>query len=172
MKGILILIRGPICAGKTTVVQGLSDILVDCSVVDQDFLKRGIDKIKPSLWRDKIAFDTTLFLVEQLMKKRRLIVADIHSAVRRQYVEYRKLARKYDYPLFSFLLYPPLEVCIERNQKRVIPDVRYEVSDQDIRRYWEKVFSVIDELIFDTSTMSVEEVKNVIIEIIRKGDLI
>lgn len=163
----LILIRGPICSGKSTTASLLRKFIEPCSLIDQDSLKRAIDNQNPSEWRDKMAFDTTLYLADQLMEKRRDIIADIHSSIRRQYDNYKMLAQKYDYKLFSFLLYPPLNVCIERNSLRNIPDVRYKITEEEIRKYWENPYQVKDEIIFDSSTISPEEIVKNIIELVR-----
>jgi len=162
----LILIRGPICSGKSTTVLALQKALGKYSVIDQDSLKRAIDNKNPSEWRDKIAFDTTLFLANSLMKQGRDIIADIHSNIRRQYSEYSKLALKHDYKLFSFLLYPPLNTCLVRNRKRKIPDVRYKITDETIKKYWKNPYRVKNEIIFDTSILKTKTVVAKILKII------
>ncbi|MFZ3031770.1 MAG: AAA family ATPase [Candidatus Moraniibacteriota bacterium] len=162
----LILIRGPICAGKSTTVDLLSGILDDCSVVDQDLLKRTIDKKKRSPWRSRIALDTALYLADLLMKEGRDIIADIHSAIPGQYDEYKKLAEKHQYQMFSFLLYPPLDVCLQRNRERVISDVWYQLGDDDIEKYWGKVYRVEGEAVFDTSVVATEDVVSEILRVI------
>jgi len=165
----LILIRGPICAGKSTTASCLQNALGRCSLIDQDCLKRAIDRKEPSDWRDNIAFDTTLYLTNLLMARGRDIIADIHSSIPRQYDEYKKLALKHGYKLFSFLLYPPLQTCLERNLKRVIPDVQYKTSDSDIKKYWENVYTVKDEQMFDTSIMKTDDLVQKMLEIIEKS---
>ena len=156
----LILVRGPICAGKSTTIDFLRSVSRGLSWIDQDCLKRAIDKERPSDWRDEIAFNTTICLARFLMQKGRNIIADIHSSIPRQYEEYKRLALENNYALFSFLLYPSLEVCQERNQRRVIPDVEYVVSEDDIRQYWKNPYQVAGETIFDserTETKSIAE---------------
>ncbi len=164
----LILIRGPICAGKSTTVKLLSELIDDCSVIDQDSIKRSIDGKKVSEWRDKIAFQTTLYLADQLMKKERTIIADIHSSKGYQYDEYKKLTGNNDYELFSFLLYPPLEVCLERNARRKIPDVAYQITDEEIKQYWENPSYVPEEHKFDTAKVSAGDIVNTIVMTIEK----
>ncbi len=163
----LILIRGPICAGKSITASFLQNILKDCSLVDQDSLKRSIDKTQASEWRSNIAFDTTLYLARLLMERNRDIIADIHSSKPNQYNAYKKLALENDYKLFSFLLYPPLDVCLKRNLVREIPDVQYKITEEDIVKYWKNLFKIDNEFIFDTSTMNVEDIVKKILEIIK-----
>jgi predicted kinase len=164
----LILIRGPICAGKSTTAISLQNSIEKCSLVDQDCLKRMIDKKDRSDWRRKIAFDTTLYLANSLMQKGRDIIADVHSSVPDQYEEYKKLAAKHNYKFFSFLLYPPLHVCQERNKKRDIPDVKYKLTDDDIKHYWENLYEVENEIIIDSSTMDTEHIVDRILKKIER----
>lgn len=165
----LIIIRGPICAGKSTTELALQNSLEKSSLVDQDSLKRAIDRTGSSEWRSKIAFDTTLHLADLLMATGRDIIADVQSSKPLQYEEYVKLALKNNYKLFSFLLYPPLDVCLERNRKRPIPDVQYTISDNDIKKYWENVYEVKGEYIFDTSVLTTENLVKEILRIIEQN---
>ncbi len=162
----LILIRGPICAGKSTTASFLQNTLSGCSLIDQDCLKRAIDKKEQSDWRSNIAFDTTLYLADLLMIKGRDIIADIHSSIPRQYDDYKKLALKHNYKLFSFLFYPPLSICLDRNRTRDIPDVKYKITDDNIKKYWENLYSVNEEVIFDTSIAKVDDIVKKILKII------
>lgn len=174
MERSLILIRGPICAGKSSIVNALQNKLDSkiISIIDQDSIKRAIDKNNPSKWRDKIAFDTTLFLAELLMQRNRIIIADIHSAIKKQYVDYRRMAKKNNYYLFSFLLYPPLDVCLDRNKKRIIPDINYRITGREIRWYWNHLFMVKKEKVFDSSLLTIDEItERIISEITGKGDI-
>ena len=154
----IILIRGPICAGKSTIAQELLKNLKNCSLIDQDSFKRNIDFAKSSKWRADLAFETALFLADKLMNKRRTIIADIHSSIKKQHEGYIALAKKYKYALFSYLLYPPLGVCLNRNKNRVIPDIKYKISRQKIKKYWEKVHFVPREKTFDTSKMKTKRI--------------
>src|ERR1700740_2200290 len=80
----LIIIRGPIGAGKTSVVEALRDKLDGVSIIDFDAFKRQIDNAHSSDWRREIALDTALYLCGRLMKIGRLIIVDIHSSRRDQ----------------------------------------------------------------------------------------
>ncbi|MBS3094838.1 AAA family ATPase [Candidatus Pacearchaeota archaeon] len=163
----LILIRGPICAGKSTTARALLENLEESSLVDQDSIKRAIDYRMSSDWRDKIAFDTTLYLANLLMKEKRDIIADIHSSIHGQYESYKKLASKNNYNLFSFLLYPPLEVCQQRSRIREIPDIKYKITDEDVERYWKNPHKVLGETVFDSSVIKTEGIVKIILEIIK-----
>lgn len=164
----IILIRGPICAGKSTTVESLRSSLETCSLIDQDYLKRAIDNKGRSDWRSRIAFDTSLYLARLLMQEGRDILAEVHSSIPKQYDEYVRLAKENDYTLFSFLLCPPLEVCLQRNKARVVPDMYYTLSDEDIKNYWENVYEVEGEMVFDTSVVSVKDITEKIVSAIKR----
>lgn len=153
----LVLIRGPICAGKSTITELLYHTLGAASLVDQDLLKRNIDR-KRSDWRSRVAFSTALYFASLLMKENRDIIVDIHSSIPAQYTEYAKLALRNDYKLFSFLLYPPLKVCLQRNKKRPIPNMQYRLTDDDIKTCWKNVHEAPGETVLDTSILKPEEV--------------
>lgn len=164
----IILIRGPICAGKSTTVESLRNSLEKCSLIDQDYLKRAIDNKGRSDWRSRIALDTSLYLARLLMREGRDIIAEIHSSVPKQYDEYEKLAKENDYTLFSFLLYPPLEVCLQRNKDRVVSDMWYKLSDEEIKEYWENIYKIEGETTFDTSVISVKAITEKIVNTVEK----
>ncbi len=154
----IILIRGAIAAGKSSLVKELQRLLNDVSVIDMDAFKRMIDYKSPSLWRTSTAFNTALFLAEKLMLLDRTIVVDIHSSKEYQFLEYQALAKKNNYEMVSFLLYPPLQVCLERNRSRIITDVIYKITDDTVKEYWEELFKVEGEKVYDTSDFTPETV--------------
>lgn len=159
----IILIRGPICAGKTTTVSLLKERLDDVSIIDMDAFKRAIDHTHASEWRDRLAFRSALSLADDLMKMDRTIVADIHSNKGYQYEGYRELANKNDYKLFSFLLYPPLRVCQKRNSERKIPGVRYKISNREIGDYWINPCKIEGEEVIDSSVFNPRQVLETIL---------
>ncbi len=148
----LILIRGPICAGKSTVVRILRGRLKKASHVDFDALKQQIDDSESSPWRQELALKASLFLTEKLMKLGRTIIIDIPSSKQNQYQAYRKLAEKNGYSLIPFLLRPPLKTCLERNRLKMRD--KYKIPDKKIKEYYRKTFPVPGELKFDTSKAS------------------
>lgn len=154
----IILIRGPICAGKTTTINLLKDKFDNASYIDFDAFKRAIDWTQPSQWRTELAFKSALNLAEELMKRGRNILADIHSSKKYQFEAYKQLAEKYDYGFHSFLLYPPLHVCLCRNLNREIPDVKYKVTEQEIIDYWQQTFKITGEDVFNTANIDVQEI--------------
>jgi predicted kinase len=164
----LVLIRGPICAGKTTTVNLIKERLDEVSVIDVDAFKRAIDYTHASEWRDRLAFDTALFLADNLMKLNRTIIADIHSNKRYQYDKYKELAEKNDYYLYSYLLYPSLDVCLKRNRSREIPDVLYKITDKEIEEYWINPYLVDDESMINSSNKNPCQIAEFILKDIRK----
>jgi uridine kinase len=104
----IIIIRGPICAGKTTTINLLKDKFVNASYIDFDAFKRAIDWTQPSPWRTELAFKSALNLAEELMKRNRNILADIHSSKNiniRRIKNWRKNIIMTFIPFFSIPLY-------------------------------------------------------------------
>lgn len=166
---MLLAVRGPICAGKSSVVAALEKYWPNSvSRVDIDVFKHQIDRTASSEWRREIALKSASFLIDQLMDRDRTIISDIHSSRADQYEAYRSLAAKKSYPFHSFLLFPPLEVCLARNQKRQIPQVTYAISETAIRQYWNDTYHIAGEPEFDTSTSSPDEIAAEIFELVTR----
>ena len=161
---LIILIRGPICAGKSTIVNLLSKNLKNASCIDFDAFKRAVDRSKATQWRDKMAFKSAIYLCEMIMKKKRTIIADIHSSKKYQYLKYKDLANKNNYKLYSILILPPLAVCLKRNSTRKIKKVLYKISDKEISDYWKNTFKIKKEIVFDTSKIKPQKIIKFILE--------
>jgi predicted kinase len=167
MNKKMILIRGSICAGKTTTVNFLRNIIENSSLVDEDVFKRAIDNSVASKWRDDLSFKLALNMANTIMEEQgRIIISDVHSSFENRYKEYKKLAEKNNYEFYSFLLRPPLEEVLKRNNFREIPDVKYSITDKEIIKYWKELYTVNGERVFDTSKINPQEViKSVIKDI-------
>ncbi|HVO86464.1 MAG TPA: AAA family ATPase [Candidatus Binatia bacterium] len=156
---VFIAVRGPICAGKSSVIDELETYWPDTvSRVDIDVFKHQIDKTRSTEWRRDIALKSACFLVDELMDIDRTIISDIHSSRPEQYDAYAHLARANSYPFYSFLLYPPLQVCLARNKERIIPQVSYKISDLAIEQYWRDTYHIPGEEVFDTSVQEPSEI--------------
>ena len=162
----LVLIRGPIFAGKTTIAGLLRERLGEASKIDFDELKLQIDDTKSSLWRQELALKTSLFLTRELTKFDRTIIVDIHSSKENQYREYQKVAAQNGYFLFSFLLRPPLEVCLARSRVRDDSNLKYKISEEKITEYWRDTFHIEGEMEFDTSKLTPEKTVSGIMAVI------
>lgn len=134
----IVIIRGSVGAGKSSVIEVLARSISDVSSVDFDAFKRHIDSTESSEWRRKIAMNTALFLCEQLMQAKRNILVDIPSSQDDFLAAYRALAVKYGYALHSFMLHPPIEACIDRARKRVVPGISYAIDRKMIEKYCTK----------------------------------
>jgi predicted kinase len=150
----LIIVRGPICAGKSSVAQILRDSMPNASWVEYDVMKSMIDHKNSSSWRHKLAFHTAVSLAEDLMDAKRTIVMDVHSSSVYQYTELKKLAEAHRYEFKSILLMPPLAICLRRSKLRNWENI----SEKKIREYWHSSFRIEDEPVFDSSQLSSEEI--------------
>ncbi|MDB5179078.1 MAG: hypothetical protein JWN01_1021 [Patescibacteria group bacterium] len=159
----LYLIRGPICAGKSSLVEELRRRVAGVSIVDIDSFKRQIDSEGSSDWRRELALEIGLFFARRLMEHNRTIVADIHSSSHEQHDGFVQAALATHYEVIQVLLEPPLEVCLERNCLRDIPDVSYTLSDEVVQKYWCNTYRAEGELVFDSSSMSTREIADSIL---------
>ena len=168
-KKKLIIIRGPIAAGKTTLVGSLKNKLKNASAVDYDVFKVMIDHTKPSSWRRQTAFRCAAFLINEIMKKGRAIIVDTHATNRNQYLALKKIAKQNGYSLFSFLLYPPLDFCFKLNAGREIPGIKYKIGKKIVRDYWKNIVFIKGEPVFDPSRQSHAHIARQIIAQIEKN---
>lgn len=164
---MMIIIRGPIGSGKSTVANILRKHFPNSSLVDYDVFKRMIDHTKSTPWRQRMAFRTSLYLCEEIIKKKRTVILDIHSAKKYQYEGLKRLAEKYRFPVQSFLLRPPLETCFQFVSKRHIPDIKYQINKTKIIEYWKKLYRVPGEPVFDSSRLTARQIANQILKILK-----
>lgn len=160
----LIIIRGAVGAGKTSVVESLREKLGDVSIIDFDAFKRQIDNTKSSAWRREIAVDTSLYFCERIMQERRDIIVDIHSSQIDLYQRYAALAKANNYTMSSFMLHPDLEVCIQRAKDRIVPDIAYDIDEAMIERYWNAAVLIEGEMVFQDATQDAGRIADIIID--------
>lgn len=154
----LIIIRGPIGAGKSSLIDAMRHSLQEVSVVEIDTIKKQIDITAAVPWRLEVAIDTALFLTQQLMSKERVIIVDIHSSRKEHLDKYVDLAKTNRYKATSFLLYPPLEVCKERFQKRLASGVKNNIDDTKLVKQWQDTVFVEDEVTFKDPQLSPDQI--------------
>jgi predicted kinase len=150
----LIVVRGPICSGKSAVAKILRDSIPNSSWVDYDLMKKMIDHSTSSSWRHKLAFHTAVSLVEDLMDAKRVIIMDVHASSVYQYTELKKLAEAHRYEFKSILLMPPLAICLRRSKMRAAGPL----PEKKVREYWYSSLRIEDESVFDSSQLSPEEI--------------
>lgn len=162
----LIIIRGPVGAGKSSVVKELRKRISASSIVDFDSFKRQIDNSESSSWRRDIAIDTALFMTERVMHQKRAVIIDIHSSQINLLQRYVQLANNMQYKVTSFLIYPPLEVCLERAAKRIVPDINYQIDIEMINRYWSETVFIDGEMQFTDTSLSAADIAESIVDAI------
>ena len=128
----IVIIRGAICTGKTTITHLLRKRLLHYALIEPDILKEMVDNGRSSLWRRKVAEKTILFLIAQLMEYRRNIIVALHSHSLLMYNLIKKLAHEYSYKSYPFLLVAPLEVVLIRSKNRGVPKMRYLIPKSKI----------------------------------------
>ncbi len=160
----LILIRGPICAGKSTVVKELRRLLPEASAIDFDAFKLQLDNQQSSDWRRQAALRVALFMAFEVAARGRTMLVDIPSSKVELLKVYQQLAEEVGYRFKTFLLLPPLQTCLERNQHRPIPEACYRLEPALIESFWNETVFVPNELVFDTSIQSAKDVAGAIVK--------
>ena len=169
MSSKLVLIRGPICSGKSMVTRVLREKLDQASLADFDSIKQQIDFRASSNWRREIALRTAVFLAGELLNAERTVIAEVHSAFHEQYEAFKNVAEMHQRPFYSFLITAPMDVCLQRNRSRRIPDPWYAPGDAAVREHWEKTEHIAGEPEFDTSRQTVRDIVTSILDYVRSS---
>lgn len=154
MNEHIVVIRGPIGAGKTSTMLALRGMLPGSSLVETDLIKRMIEPSSSSDWRRNVALRTGVFLAEQLLSEKRSVVVEIHAHDLQQREVFRELAQRATAQFVSVLLCPPLEVCLRRARERQVPDISYDIDDAMVQRHYEGVIRDSEELVIDTNELT------------------
>ncbi len=158
MSESLIVIRGPIGVGKTSVSKALRDTMPDrASCVKPDALKLMIDPNNSSDWRRQVANDTAGFLTGQLLEVPRTAIVEAHTKYPEEIERYAKIANSHRVPLVNVLLTAPIDVCMERANGRDMTGIGYPIDEEMIRDYYQNLTALPGELELQTGRMGIEE---------------
>jgi|GEM_PF-3714296 len=164
----MVVLRGPIGAGKTSLMQEVSRQLPNCSAVEIDALKRMADPEASSAWRRDVALETGAFMTQKLLENGRSVVTETHARWREQTERFRNISQRLSGVAFSsFLVYAPYDICLERITKRSIPDITYAIDEAMISSYYVNLDPLSDEAAIDTSVVDPPAAVNFIINSIQ-----
>jgi predicted kinase len=156
--GRLLVIRGPVCSGKSTTGKALRRLYLQCSLIDPDVLKVMIDNRERTLWRTALAFHLTCSMVEAILIAGRVVIVEAHSHQHEHLSRLMDVATETHAIAKSVLLFPSLNICLDRNKTRHIDDIEYAVDQALIDEQWHNTFRADGELEIDTSTLSPEDI--------------
>ncbi len=151
----LIILRGPIGAGKTSLMNSLARNLPNTSVIEVDALKRMFDPSASTDWRRKAAFDSALYMTKQALSAGRNVIAETHAKRPEQQKYFYDLAQKIPKLTYmTVLVTAPLKVCIERSQKRFVPNISYPIDATMVKSYYAGLKPLPNEIVIDTSKVT------------------
>jgi predicted ABC-type ATPase len=167
MKESIIVIRGPIGVGKSSVAQALHQKMSErASLIEPDAIKRMIDPIQSSAWRREVAHNSALFLVDQILKVPRSVVVEAHTKYPEMLGRYQTIAAKNNAFCVNVLLTAPLEVCLARADQRHIPGIDYRVDHAMVEDYYCNLEPGQHDLVFDTSKQSCTFISEAVLEVL------
>lgn len=150
----IIIIRGAICAGKTTTSTLLRDNLADYALIEPDIIKQMVDRTRSSTWRRQITDKTMIFMFNELVKRKRNVIVALHGHDMMQYRKIRRIGIDHGAKIYSFLLTAPLDVCMARNERRGAPGMCYKIPKSKILDFIKKTKIIKGEPIFNTETQT------------------
>lgn len=154
----LIVLRGPVGAGKTSIMRALTEKIPDCSAVEIDALKRMIDPTGSSVWRREAALTAALSLTKALLERGRAVVTETHARWPEQTSQFYDLAHEVaDVALTGVLVKAPYEVCLDRAKQRSVPGISYPINEAMVASYYVNLEPLANELSVDTTQYSPAE---------------
>lgn len=165
----LIVLRGPIGAGKTSIMQEVCNRLPNWSSIEIDALKRMVDPHASSEWRRKVSLAGGLAMAEQLLQHGRSVITEAHSRWPEQSDRFQALAAKLATVTFkSFLVVAPLEVCLQRAAQRTVPGIDYGIDEPMVTAYHTNLDPLPNEPVIDTTWHSSAWGAELIIEYVER----
>lgn len=154
MRESLIVIRGPIGVGKSSVSKATHELIADrASIVETDAIKRMLDPNESSDWRRDVAHASAAYIVEQLLKIPRTGIIEVHTKYPRELDRLADVAQRSGAPLLNVLLAAPLEVCQKRAASRQTPELGYAIDRQMVENYYCNTEPRPSDMVFDTTAM-------------------
>lgn len=167
----MIILRGPIGSGKTSLMHELRRQLIDCSAIELDALKRMADPSASSPWRRKVALETGVFLAGQLLRSGRSVVVETHTRWREQAERFRQATLGLPAVLFNnFLVLAPYEVCLARATARQVPGITYPIDEEMVSAYYVNLEPLPGEQLIDTTLYSPATAARHIIQTVLEKD--
>jgi predicted kinase len=158
MKESLVVVRGPIGVGKSSLSRALQQELPQSSFVETDVLKHMAGPDGSSPWRRGIAHETAAFMVGQLLRVPRTAIVEVHTKYPNEVDRYEAMATQLGTSLVNVLLTAPLEVCQARTVGRPMPGVTYEPDYSLIDAYYCNLEPRPGDLVYDTVALRPEAI--------------
>lgn len=162
----LIVLRGPIGAGKSSIMKEVHDLLPGSSVVEIDTIKRMIDPTGSSARRRRTALNTSVYLTRSLLEHGRSVITETHTRWQDQALRFKTLAATMaDVVFTSFLVTTPYSVCNDREKRRYVPDITsHRIDEPMVNSYYVSLEPLQDEPVPDTSPLSAQAAGRFIIQ--------
>lgn len=163
MNNFVVIIRGPIGVGKSTISELLERKLFNTVHVDVDKIKHKLGG-RPSKSRTLRAHQIARQRVRSLIKqKKNPVIEEIFRWD--DYSAMKKLIKNKNYNIVKVYLKASLDVLIRRDQTRTVKHKGYKM----VKEFYKKIRPVDEDLNLDTSKMNKQSVVRHIIQQIRLG---
>lgn len=167
MKHKILIIRGKVTAGKTTISHELARCLPDWIFVDAWKIK---EMFEPLDLKDRTPLRTIskkamTNIMKEVMKQMQIniIVQESSISYLKRYL--RKYLREYNYEIYSFFLDVDLDVAIKRDKQREKPTMNVG-KDVKTNEEWKKIKAQPEkrDIVINTSDKSVKEIVDFILK--------
>lgn len=161
----LVILRGPIGAGKTSIMHRVRDELPEFCAVELDALKRMLDPQMSSSWRRNAALAGGIAMSADLLESDRSVITETHSRWPEQAERLERVASEIgDVSVHRFLVTAPFETCLKRAVQREIPGISYAIDATMVREYYANLEPEPGETVIDTSTMTLAKATDIVMQ--------
>lgn len=158
----LIIVRGPIGAGKTSASREIVAQHEHVSFIEPEIIKNALDPTRSNEDRREVAIFSAAYTIGQMLLRDMSTVTEVHSRHEWQISRIDSVAREFCLPA-TVLLKPPLDTCIEWNRQKELPVGVTPADDNRVRDYYENCYSIKGEPIIDPTDMKPSEVAKEIV---------
>ena len=162
----LILINGPSCASKSTIINSLFEIKKDIFWLKYDAVKRFFVDYDSTVDKQKV-MDLLTVIAKDRIAKNETILAE--GLIDESFQGIRQYAQENGYSVYEFNIEAPYDVLLARFRERVknpMPGIKINTSEgkhlEIYTRYQNK--KSLDALTFDTSISTAEDISRKILE--------
>jgi thymidylate kinase len=160
----LIIINGPSCAGKSTIIDELFLYKRDLFWLKYDAIKRFFVDYEPTCDKEKVQELVTIIGRDRISRDEDILLENYLSSI----VDF---ARENSYDIFEFDIEAPYPILLQRFQERVAnikTGVKINTSEERHREIYDAYIlnSRESTLTFDTSILSKEEIVKKILEMV------
>ncbi len=165
----LILINGPSCAGKSTVVSSFFEAKKDIFWLKYDAVKRFFVDYEPATDKQKVVDLLTVIAKDRITKNETILAEGL---IDESFYDIQQFAKDSGYTIYEFNIEAPYDVLLARFRERVknpIPGIKINSSEDKHLEIYTRYQSTKNQnaVTLNTNVMTPEDISHTILETIQ-----